>query len=81
MFLVVVVVFGCGFLNGFAPVSFKWAGFQIGGVVLIGGGCGSRCWLWFDGLCLCVCVCVVMDLEKRRKTKVTVRKKNSKERL
>ena len=32
-------------------VSNRRCGFLIGG---LGGGCGGRCWLWFDGLCVCV---------------------------
>ena len=47
---------------------FEWVcsgGFQIGGVILIGGlggGCGGRCWLWFDGLCVWLCVALLMGL-------------------
>ena len=53
-------VFGCGFLNGFSLVGFKSAvWFLIGG---LGGGCGGRCWLWFDGLCVWLCVALLMGL-------------------
>ena len=31
-------------------VSNRRHGFLIGG---LGGGCGGRCWLRFDGLCVC----------------------------
>ena len=33
--------------------------FLIGG---LGGRCGGRCWLWFDGLRVCVCVALLMGL-------------------
>ena len=53
-------VFGCGFLNGFEPKGFKSAvWFLIGG---LGGVCGGRCWLWFDGLCVWLCVALLMGL-------------------
>ena len=61
-FLAVTGVFGCGCGCGFWLFLawvwcfwlwfFEWVcsgGFQIGGVILIGGlggGCGGRCWLW-----------------------------------
>ena len=41
------VCFG-GFQIGWVSNRQHW--FLIGG---LGGGCGGRCWLWFDGLCVC----------------------------
>ena len=41
-------VYSGGFQIGW--VSNRWRGFLIDG---LGGGCGGRCWLWFDGLCVC----------------------------
>ena len=41
-------VYSGGFQIGW--VSNRRRGFLISG---LGGGCGGRCWLWFDSLCVC----------------------------